>query len=582
MKLISENKLILIKRLFKYVKPYIFKLILLSLCILSEIICSLLQPLLWGKIIQDLLGKSLELVCMDIKYFSAISILLLIVKFVESYLFNFLTTSIVYDLKIDMYNQILNFPIKIFDEISVGELISRLQEDTNSIATIITNELLTTIIDIFKIIIIGIAMIKINTMLSIIVLVTFPIYWIVFLKSGERIKGKVKELKKTNDEYLKNVEQTLIGIREVISLGIKRYVYNIFCDISKKFRKVDLNVSVNNQFFNIIAIFVNMVIKLFTVFVGAYYIINNTLTIQYFITFTTYSDQLTSSLMNVTRLNSTIQQVFVSIERIFNLMDNLSYEKHDYGSSIFSEVKGEIKFENVYFKYRNDYVIRNVTFNISPNSKVAIVGDSGSGKSTIFNLLLRFYDLSLGKIIIDDINIVDLDESSLRKAISIVRQEPFIFNLSIKENLLIGNDYINDQELIDVCKQVNIHDYIISLPEQYNTVISENSTNISGGQKQRLSIARAILKKSKIILFDEVTSGLDNISQSYIQEYIDKISKDHTVIVIAHRLSTIVNSDLIIMLNNGEIIGYGTHDKLMKENVNYRELYNAEFKSITE
>lgn len=519
---------------------------------------------------------------MDIKYFSAISILLLIVKFVESYLFNFLTTSIVYDLKIDMYNQILNFPIKIFDEISVGELISRLQEDTNSIATIITNELLTTIIDIFKIIIIGIAMIKINTILSIIVLVTFPIYWIVFLKSGERIKGKVKELKKTNDEYLKNVEQTLIGIREVISLGIKRYVYNIFCDISKKFRKVDLNVSVNNQFFNIIAIFVNMVIKLFTVFVGAYYIINNTLTIQYFITFTTYSDQLTSSLMNVTRLNSTIQQVFVSIERIFNLMDNLSYEKRDYGSSIFSEVKGEIKFENVYFKYRNDYVIRNVTFNISPNSKVAIVGDSGSGKSTIFNLLLRFYDLSLGKIIIDDINIVDLDESSLRKAISIVRQEPFIFNLSIKENLLIGNDYINDQELIDVCKQVNIHDYIISLPEQYNTVISENSTNISGGQKQRLSIARAILKKSKIILFDEVTSGLDNISQSYIQEYIDKISKDHTVIVIAHRLSTIVNSDLIIMLNNGEIIGYGTHDKLMKENVNYRELYNAEFKNITE
>lgn len=554
----------------------------MSLCILSEIICSLLQPLLWGKIIQDLLGKSLELVCMDIKYFSAISILLLIVKFVESYLFNFLTTSIVYDLKIDMYNQILNFPIKIFDEISVGELISRLQEDTNSIATIITNELLTTIIDIFKIIIIGIAMIKINTILSIIVLVTFPIYWIVFLKSGERIKGKVKELKKTNDEYLKNVEQTLIGIREVISLGIKRYVYNIFCDISKKFRKVDLNVSVNNQFFNIIAIFVNMVIKLFTVFVGAYYIINNTLTIQYFITFTTYSDQLTSSLMNVTRLNSTIQQVFVSIERIFNLMDNLSYEKRDYGSSIFSEVKGEIKFENVYFKYRNDYVIRNVTFNISPNSKVAIVGDSGSGKSTIFNLLLRFYDLSLGKIIIDDINIVDLDESSLRKAISIVRQEPFIFNLSIKENLLIGNDYINDQELIDVCKQVNIHDYIISLPEQYNTVISENSTNISGGQKQRLSIARAILKKSKIILFDEVTSGLDNISQSYIQEYIDKISKDHTVIVIAHRLSTIVNSDLIIMLNNGEIIGYGTHDKLMKENVNYRELYNAEFKNITE
>ena len=230
-------------------------------------------------------------------------------------------------------------------------------------------------------------------------------------------------------------------------------------------------------------------------------------------------------------------------------------------------------------RYNENDIIKNATFNIRANSKIAIVGDSGSGKTTIFNLLLRFYDISSGKITIDNIDISDFNENSLRNNISIVRQEPFMLNLTIKENLLMVNNKASDNELINACRQANIHDYIMSLPEQYNTVISGNSANISGGQKQRLSIARAILKNSKIILFDEVTSGLDNISQRFIQDSIDNMSENHTVIVIAHRLSTIINSDLIIVIENGEIIGCGKHNKLIKENSKYRELYNAEFKT---
>ncbi|WP_415294169.1 ABC transporter ATP-binding protein, partial [Clostridium perfringens] len=274
-----------------------------------------------------------------------------------------------------------------------------------------------------------------------------------------------------------------------------------------------------------------------------------------------------------------LQQVFVSMERIFDLMDNLSYEKQIFGDIDISKVEGNIAFENVCFKYNENDIIKNATFNIRANSKIAIVGDSGSGKTTIFNLLLRFYDISSGKITIDNIDISDFNENSLRNNISIVRQEPFMLNLTIKENLLMVNNKASDNELINACRQANIHDYIMSLPEQYNTVISGNSANISGGQKQRLSIARAILKNSKIILFDEVTSGLDNISQRFIQDSIDNMSENHTVIVIAHRLSTIINSDLIIVIENGEIIGCGKHNKLIKENSKYRELYNAEFKT---
>lgn len=579
MSIIKTQDLKLLKRLYKYVKPYRIKLLILFVCILGEILFSLMQPLLWGKIIEEIFKKSLNLVYINIFYVLIMVMFQLIFKFIGSYLFKFLTNNIVYDLKTDMYKQILNFPIRIFDQISVGELISRLQEDTNSIATIITNQLLTTIMDILKIIIIGVIIFKINVILSLIVLVSFPVYWLVFFKFGKIIKEKLKILRKINDNYLNNVEQTLVGIREIRSMGAKNYAYNIFCTLSKKFKDTDLNVNTINQISNIVSMILNLVFKIVTIIIGAYFIFRGILTIQYFIAFSTYSEQLTYSLMNVTKLNSTLQQVFVSMERIFDLMDNLSYEKQIFGDIDISKVEGNIAFENVCFKYNENDIIKNATFNIRANSKIAIVGDSGSGKTTIFNLLLRFYDISSGKITIDNIDISDFNENSLRNNISIVRQEPFMLNLTIKENLLMVNNKASDNELINACRQANIHDYIMSLPEQYNTVISGNSANISGGQKQRLSIARAILKNSKIILFDEVTSGLDNISQRFIQDSIDNMSENHTVIVIAHRLSTIINSDLIIVIENGEIIGCGKHNKLIKENSKYRELYNAEFKT---
>ncbi|OLN25881.1 Lipid A export ATP-binding/permease protein MsbA [Desulfosporosinus metallidurans] len=402
----------------------------------------------------------------------------------------------------------------------------------------------------------------------------------IFYKAGRITKEKVKILRKINDDYFKNVEQALTGIREIRSMGIKSYAFNIFCDISKSFRNKDFNVSVINDIFNGISGLLNLIFRVLIIFVSAIFIFNGTLTVQYFIAFSTYSDQVTGSLMNITKLNSTIQQIFVSIERIFHLMNNLSYPDQEYGTVNVSKVNGNINFKNVYFKYNNHYTIKNVTLNINANSKVAIVGDSGSGKTTIFNLLLRFYDISSGEITIDDIDITKFNENSLRNNIAIVRQEPFMFNLSIKENLLIINNKARDEELFSACRQAYIHDYIMSLPEEYDTVIGENSTNISGGQKQRLAIAKAILKNSKIILFDESTSGLDNISQSYIQKSIDKLSENHTVVVIAHRLSTIINSDLIIVLDNGEVVGCGIHNKLMKESSKYKELYNAEFKIL--
>ena len=215
-----------------------------------------------------------------------------------------------------------------------------------------------------------------------------------------------------------------------------------------------------------------------------------------------------------------------------------------------------------------------------PNKKIAIVGKSGQGKSTIFNLLMRYFDASLGEIKINDIDIKDLTEDNLRKNISIIRQNPYLFNQSIIENFKMVKGDATLEEVREVCKKAYIDDYIMSLPKKYNTVIGEGGVNLSGGQKQRIAIARTLLKNAKVILFDEATSALDNESQEYIKKTIDNLVGTHTIIIVAHRLSTIMDSDIIYLIDNGKILASGNHKELLKTSSLYKRLYNPEMSSL--
>ena len=240
-------------------------------------------------------------------------------------------------------------------------------------------------------------------------------------------------------------------------------------------------------------------------------------------------------------------------------------------------VKGVIEFKNVSFAYPDEEnTLNEFNLTIKPKEKVAIVGASGQGKSTLFNLLTRIFDVSSGKIFIDNVNIKDLKESELRKNISIIRQEPFIFNRSIKENFLIVDENLTLDEIQKYCKMAYLDDYIMSLPKGYDTVLGEGGVNLSGGQKQRLSIARTLSRNSKIILFDEATSALDNNSQDYIKRTIDNLVSNHTVVIVAHRLSTIMDADIIHVVDNGKVIASGKHNELLKTCNMYKNLYKNE------
>lgn len=277
---------------------------------------------------------------------------------------------------------------------------------------------------------------------------------------------------------------------------------------------------------------------------------------------------------SVTNISTNFQTLVVSTERIKELVDNTLYEDMKFGL-VNKKVNGVIEFKDVSFKYNDDenFVLKNFNLSIEKNSVTALVGKSGGGKSTIFNLLLRYFDTTEGKILIDGIDIRDFSEKSLSENIAIIRQEPFLFNVSILENFKMLDNKITLKKVREYCTLSEIDDYIMSLPDKYDTLIGEGGINLSGGQKQRLAIARALMKESKILLLDEATSALDNVNQEKIKKVIFNLSKNHTVLVVAHRLSTIIDADIIHFLEDGKIKISGTHDYLLKNSKEYQKLY---------
>lgn len=265
----------------------------------------------------------------------------------------------------------------------------------------------------------------------------------------------------------------------------------------------------------------------------------------------------------------------VSIERLSEILDNKLYKDEKFGIVSKTDILGNVEFKNITFKYPNEEkeIFEEFNLTIPTGKKVAIVGKSGQGKTTIFNLLLRYFDSDAGVILVDDIPIEDFTEDSLRENIAIIRQEPFIFNKTILENLKIIDPYMSLKKIRNACKLAEIDEYIMSLPNKYDTMIGEGGINLSGGQKQRLAIARALLKNSKIILFDEATSALDNENQSKIKQAIDNLVKDHTIIIVAHRLSTIIDADVIYLIDGGKVVASGTHKQLLKKSLIYKNLY---------
>ncbi len=476
----------------------------------------------------------------------------------------------------DTYKKALDLPAYAYEKTSSGEIINRITNDADTLSYMFGN-LIQTFSSLINAVIVIVYVFINSYIIGLEILFFMFLIYLVFKKYNKQMININKERKKSQDRFSSLVNESIRGIREIKTLGVKK---NLISD-AKVINKSILNNSNDEIRLNKKVRTINKIVRSSleaTVFVTCILLFYYGKTpLSFLIAMTYYVYRFMWVIEEISDLNELYQKLFVSLNRVNEILDNKLYKDETFGDKEINNIKGEILFRNVKFGYPGERIIfDNFCLKIEPYKKIALVGASGQGKSTLFNLLTRVFDPIKGEILIDNVNLKDLSEKELRHQISIIRQEPFIFNRSILDNFKMINKNIKLEEVRKYTKMAYLDDYIMSLPLKYNTILGEGGVNLSGGQKQRLSIARTLAKKSKIILFDEATSALDNNSQDYIKKSIDNLVKKHTVVIVAHRLSTIIDADVIHVVDKGKIVASGTHEKLLKTSKIYKKLYENE------
>lgn len=566
------------KILWKYIKDDKLKLFLYILLVALTYLPALLAVYLWGQAVDALTAKDFNEFATYLICYSSIYILLYtFLQLPRDYLYTYFEIKFTKNVSKDLYKKMDQLPAIAFEEIGVGEFINRLYTDPDRVMELLS-KMVRLICKAIVVIVVIVIAIRVSWILFAEIILLAVIMGFISTKFFPRIKKSQEQIKKESDAYVKEATENMTGIREIKSLGISKIIEN---RINKVIDKLFGHTSQVRKYerwyyaFNNLAYFLIQFIILFTT--GMFYL-NGTISLGIFLMIESYIWRIDEVVESVSDFGVSFNKVTVSLKRIDEILNNKLYQDEKYGNKELINTKGIIKFENVKFKYteKEQYTLKGLNLTIEPNKKIAIVGRSGNGKSTIFNLLLRYFDPTTGKITIDNINTKELTEHALRSNLSIIRQSPFLFNLSILDNFKLVKEDVTLEEVRKCCKRAYIDDYIMSLPNQYDTIIGEGGINLSGGQKQRIAIARTLLLNTKIILFDEATSALDNESQEYIKKTIDDLVADHTVVIVAHRLSTIVDADTIHVIEKGKLVGSGKHKELLKNCSAYQNLYLAE------
>ena len=561
-----------------YLKDEKLKVFFYLILVLTSYLPSLLSAFFWGFALEALIKGEFNNFAIYLIIWESIWILFYAILSVpRDFLYNYLEIKFMRNVSKDLYRKITDLPARSFEEIGVGEFINRLYTDPDRVMQLLQSLIKLICKSLVIVFVFGLCF-YISFWLGLEIIIFGITMGFISYRFFPKIKNTQQEIKKDSDIYVKNATENVTGIREIKALGIKKNIEklmfgkvdNLF-DKSAKIRKYEtFYYNLNNLIY--------FILQFIILISCGYLVVKGKIAYSIFIVIENYIWRIDEVVESISDFGVNYNKVKVSLNRIDEIINNRLYSDEKFGKKNIKNLKGIIEFKDVSFKYNKDEenVLNGLNLKLVPNKKIAIVGRSGNGKSTVFNLLLRYFDATKGKILIDGINIKDLSEDCLRNSISIIRQAPFLFNMSILDNFKLVKEDASLEEIRKVCKRAYIDDYISSLPNGYDTIIGEGGINLSGGQKQRLAIARTLLLDTKIILFDEATSALDNESQEYIKRTIDDLVIDHTVIIVAHRLSTIIDADIINVIEKGTLSASGTHEELLKNSSVYNSLYSSE------
>ncbi|RZW54519.1 MAG: ABC transporter ATP-binding protein [Flavobacteriaceae bacterium] len=570
----------LFKRILQYIRPYRWIFLLSFLTVVGLSVFGAARP----YVLQQAIDNNIESKTYEgFMLYIVIMIVLLVLEVICNLLFiyyaSWLGQSVVRDIRVKLFKHILRFKMKYYDNSSVGVLITRAVTDMERIADIFGEGLFMIFSDLLKMLIVGSVMFYMNWRLSIIVICTLPI--VVFAtKIFQKYMKKAFEEVRTEVAKLNSfVQERVTGMKILQLFTREKTEYKNFMAINERHKKAWLKtVWYNSIFFPIAELLSSITLGLVVWYGGMNVVLNETATIGDLTAFIMMIPMMFRPLYQIANKFNTLQMGMVAADRVFKVLDTTS-NIDDSGLKVASHFKGELSFNNVRFSYvQNEEVLKGISFNVKAGDTVAIVGATGAGKSTIINLLSRFYTINSGEIKIDQTNINDFTLESLRKQIAVVLQDVFLFADTILNNINLNNPDISEEEVKRAAKQIGIHDFIMSLPNGYHYNVKERGVMLSSGQRQLISFLRAYVTNPSILILDEATSSVDSYSEQLIQDATDLITKGRTSIVIAHRLATVKKADNIIVMDAGKIVEQGTHKELLKKKDGYyRNLYEVQF-----
>ncbi len=495
-------------------------------------------------------------------------------RYAAMYVLAYLRTGMVKDIQDQLYLKTIELPLAYFTEQKKGDLLARMTSDVKEVEGSIINSLEALAREPITILIVLISMLAISAKLTLFVFIFLPIAGFLISVVGRKLKAQSLEAQKETGIFLSFLEETLSGLKIIKGFNAEPKLSEKFTQSTSKFKRIMVAVLQRKGLASPFSEFLGVAVVITVLWYGGNLVLGNEspLTPQEFMGYIGLFYTIINPIKSITTVNYNIKKGNASAERIFEILEtqNTIIEKADAIAK--TTFEKEIRLEQISFKYKDDLVLKKFDLNVPKGHSVALVGQSGSGKSTIANLVTRFYDVNSGAIKIDGIDIKDISKKSLRGLIGLVTQDSILFNDSVKSNILLGKSDATDDEVIEAAKIANAHEFITELPEGYHSNIGDGGNKLSGGQKQRLSIARAVLKNPPIMILDEATSALDTESERLVQDALEKMMRNRTSIVIAHRLSTIQTANTIVVLQKGEIVEQGSHEELLAKNGTYKKL----------
>ncbi len=578
-----------LKRFMGYLKPYTIALVLVFAAAIISTIFNILSPKILGQATTDLFTGLLSRAkggpgvnFTDILHILIILAILYVISaafnYIQQYIMSGVAQKTVYDMRKEVDEKLTRLPLKFYDSRTHGEILSRAVNDMDNISSTLQQSLTQLVTSIVTIVGVIVMMLTINLLLTGVVIITLPLSVLATMTVARRSQNYFKDQQRALGELNGHVEEMYTGHKIVKAFGFERKSIETFNTLNDNLHNAGWKAQFMSGVIMPLITFVGNLGYVLVSVIGGIMVTKRAIEIGDIQAFLQYARQFSMPITQLANIANIIQSTIASAERVFELLDEEEELPETIDAKVIEIPQGSVQFDHVKFGYAdNALLMEDMNIDVKPGQTIAVVGPTGAGKTTLVNLLMRFYELNDGKILVDSTNITDLKRGNLRRMFGMVLQDTWLFNGTIRDNIAYGRDGATEAEIIQASQAAHADHFIRTLPDNYNTILNEEATNISQGQKQLLTIARAVLANPPILILDEATSSVDTRTELLIQKAMSQLMQGRTSFVIAHRLSTIRDADLILVMNHGSIIEQGTHEGLLEKNGFYADLYNSQF-----